>query len=87
MRGHLRCFGEEDDAAGAPAQPVDGVCVGELLLHQAQEGIFQKAATGEGGQPARLVDGQQMGVIKQDFEVLGCVWFDPGGTVPHKGLA
>jgi hypothetical protein len=28
-----------------------------------------------------------MGVIKQDFEVLRGVWFDPGWTVPDKGLA
>jgi len=54
-------------------------------LHQPQEGVFHKAAAGEGGQPARFVDGQQMGVFKQDFEVLGRVWFDPGRTVPDKG--
>jgi hypothetical protein len=41
-----------------------------LLLHQAQEGVFHEAAAGEGGQTARFVDGQQMGVIKQDFEVM-----------------
>ena len=50
-------------------------------------GVFHEAAAGEGGQPARLVDGQQMRVIKQDFEVLRSVWFDPGWTVPDKGLA
>ena len=66
---------------------MDRVCVGGLLLHQAQEGVFHEAAAGEGGQPARFVDGQQMGVIKQDFEVLRRVWFDPGWTVPDKGLA
>jgi len=49
---------------------VDRVCVGGLLLHQAQEGVFHEAAAGEGGQPAGFVDGQQMGVFKQDFEVL-----------------
>jgi len=58
-----------------------------LLLHQAQEGVFHEAAAGEGGQPAGFVDGQQMGVFKQDFEVLRGVWFDPGWTVPDKGLA
>jgi hypothetical protein len=66
---------------------VDRVCVGGLLLHQPQEGVFHEAAAGEGGQPARFVDGQQMRVIKQDFEVLRSVWFDPGWTVPDKGLA
>ena len=86
MRGRLRCFGEEDDACGGSAQPVDRVGVGGLLLHQAQEGVLHEAAAGEGGQPARFVDGQQMGVIKQDFEVLRSVWFDPGWTVPDKGL-
>jgi len=57
-------FGEEDDAGGGSAQPVDRVCVGGLLLHQAQEGVFHEAAAGEGGQPAGFVDGQQMGVFK-----------------------
>jgi len=87
MSGRLRCFGEEDDAGGGSAQPVDRVCVGGLLLHQAQEGVFQEAASGEGGQPVGFVDGQQMGVFKQDFEVLRGVWFDPGRTVPDKRLA
>ena len=73
----MRCFGEEDNAAGASAQPVDRVCVGELLLHQVQESVFQEAAAGECGQPAGFVDGQQMGVNKQNFEVLGGVWSDP----------
>jgi hypothetical protein len=41
----------------------------------------------DSGQPAGFVDGQQMGVFKQDFEVLRGVWFDPGWTVPDKGLA
>jgi hypothetical protein len=54
-------------------------------LHQAQEGVFHEAAAGEGGQPAGFVDGQQMGVFKQDFEVLRGVGFDPGWTVPDKG--
>ena len=61
---------------------MDRVCVGDLLLHQAQEGIFHEAAAGEGGQPAGFVDGQQMGVFEQDFEVLRGVWFDPGRTIP-----
>ena len=50
-------------------------------------GYFHEAAAGEGGQPAGFVDGQQMGVFKQDFEVLRGVRFDPGWTVPDKGLA
>ena len=87
IRCRLRCFGEEDDAGGGSAQPVDRVCVGDLPLHQAEEGVFQEAAAGKGGQPAGFVDGQQMGVFKQDFEVLGAVWFDPGWTAPDKGLA
>ena len=86
-RGRLRGFGEEDNAGGGSAQAVDWVCVGGLLLHQTQQGVFHVAATGEGGQAAGFVDGQQMGVVKQDFEVLGRVWFDPGRTVPDKGLA
>ena len=52
------CGGEEDDAGSSSAQPVDRVCVGSLLLHQAQEGVFHEAAAGEGGQSARLVDSQ-----------------------------
>ena len=87
MRGHLRCFCEENDAAGASAQPVDRVCIWELLLHQAQEGVFEEAAAGQGGQPAGFIDGQQIVVIKQNFEMLRGVWFDPGWTVPDKGLA
>ena len=58
-------FGEEDDAGSGSAQPVDRVCVGDLLLHQAQEGVFHETAAGEGGLPARFVDGQQMRVIKR----------------------
>ena len=30
---------------------------------------------------------QQMRIIKQDFEVLRRVWFDPGWTVPDKSMA
>ena len=41
----------------------------------------------ESGQPTGFVDGQQMGVFKQDFEVLRGVWFYPGWTVRNKGLA
>ena len=56
-------------------------------MHQAQERVFHEAAAGKGGQPAGFVDGQQMGVIKQNFEVLRRVWFDPGWSVLDKGLA
>ena len=35
----------------------------------AGRGVFHEAAAGEGGEPAGFVDGQQMGVFKQDFEV------------------
>ena len=49
--------------------------------------VFHEAAAGEGGEPAGFVDGQQMRVLKQDFEVLRAVWFDPGWAVPDKGLA
>ena len=66
---------------------MDRVCVGGLLLHQAQEGVFHEAAAGEGRQSARFVDGQQMGIIKQNLEVLRSVWLDPGWTVPDEGLA
>jgi len=66
---------------------VDRICVGGVLLHQAQEGVLHEAPAGESGQPAGFVDGQHMGVIKQDFEVLRRVWFDPGWTGPDKGLA
>ena len=83
----MRCFGEEDDAGGGSAQPVDRVCVGGSPLHAAQEGVFHEAAAGEGGQPAGLVDRQQMGVFKQDFEVLRGVGFNPGWTGPDQGLA
>ena len=87
MSGPQRCFGEEDDPASGSAQPVDRVCVGGLLLHQAQERVFHEAAAGQGGQPAGFVDGQQMRVFKEDFKVLRGVWFDPRWTVPDKGLA
>ena len=49
--------------------------------------VFHEAAAGEGGQSAGFVDRQKMGVIKQNFEVLRGVWFNPGWTVPGKGLA
>ena len=85
--GGLRRFREENDASSSSAQPVDRVCVGGLLLHQAQEGVFHEAAARESGQPARFVDGQQMRIFKQNFEVQRAVWFDPGWTVPDKCLA
>ena len=85
--GGLRGFGEEDDACGGAAEAVDGVGVGGLLLDEAEEGIFHEAAAGEGGQAAGLIDGQQMGVFEEDFEVAGSVGFVPGGTVPDEGLA
>ena len=50
-----------------------------FLLNQAQEGVFHEAAGGEGGQSAGFVDGQQMGVFKQDFEVQRGVWLIEGG--------
>ena len=87
LSGGLRRSGKEDDAGSAPAQPVDRICVRGLLLHQPQEGVFHEAAAREGWQSARFVDGQQMRVIKQYFEVLRSVRFDPGWTVPDKGLA
>ena len=46
-----------------------------------------KPPPGSVGSPLGFVDGQQMLVIEQDFEVLRGVWLDPGGTVPDKGLA
>jgi hypothetical protein len=58
-----------------------------FALAPAQESVFQEAAARKGGEPAGFVDGQQMGVFKQDFEVLRGVWFDPRWTVPDKGLA
>ena len=46
-----------------------------MLLHQAQQGVFHEAAAGEGGEAAGFVDCQQMGVFKQNFEVLRGVRF------------
>jgi len=45
--GGLRRFREENDASSSSAQPVDRVCVGGLLLHQAQEGVSMKPPPGE----------------------------------------
>ena len=53
MGGRLGRFGEEDDARGGPAQAVDRVGGGEMFLHQAQEGAFQEAGPGEGGEAAK----------------------------------
>ena len=64
-----------------------GFALGVCFCTQRRRVFFHEAAAGEGGQPAGFVDGQQMGVFKQDFEVLRGVWFDPGWTVPDKGLA
>ncbi len=66
---------------------MERVCAGELFLHQAEESVFHEAAAGEGGQAARFVDGQEMRVVEQDFEVLRGVGFDPGWAVPDQGLA
>ena len=67
-------------------QPVDRVCARALLLYQAQEGVFEEAPSGQRGQAARLVDCQQMGILKQDSKGLGRVWLDPWRTVPDQGL-
>lgn len=85
--GGLRGFGEEDDSGGGAAKAVDRVSSGELGLDEAEEGIFHKAATGEGGQAAGLVNGEQVRVFPENFEVAGCVRFDPGWTVPDEGLS
>ena len=85
-RSRLRRPGEEDNAGGRAAQPVDRVGVGGSLLDKAQQCVFQEAAAGKCGKPAGFVDDQEMGVFKQDFEVPRGNWFDPAGSVPHKGL-
>src|SRR5580658_7002117 len=87
MSGRLRCFGEKNDAGSGSAQPVDRVCVGGLFLHHAEEGVFHETSARKGGEPAGFVDGQQIGVFKQNFEVPRGVWFDPWWTVPDEGLA
>lgn len=83
----MGCFGEEDDTGGATAEAVDGVGVGVLLLHEAQEGVFHEAGAGEGGQAGGFADGEEVGVLPEDFEVLGGVGFCPGRAVPSEGLA
>ena len=54
---------------------------------QGSGGVFYEGAAVEGGQTDGFVDGLQMGVFPEDFEVLRGVWFDPGWTVPDEGLA
>ena len=46
-----------------------------------------KPPPGRVGSPQGLLTAKQMGIFKQDFEVPRGVWFDPGRTVPDKGLA
>jgi len=87
LRGCVWGFGEEDDAGGGSAKAVDGVGVGGVLSDEAQESFFEEAAAGEGGEAAGFVDGEEMGVVVENVEVLGSVWFAPGGTVPDEGLA
>jgi hypothetical protein len=41
----------------------------------------------DAGEPAGFVDGQQMRVIQLDFDEPTRLWFDPGWTLPDKGLA
>lgn len=66
---------------------MDRVCAGRLLLHEVQEDVFQEAASGEGGQAAGFVDGQEVGVVEEEFDVLKGVGFDPRRAVPDEGLA
>ena len=56
-------------------------------MHEAQERVFHEASTRKSGKPAGFVDGQNMGVFKQHFEVLRGVWFHPGWAVPDERLA
>lgn len=58
-----------------------------MFSDQAKERVVHESSAREGGQPTWFVDSQQMRVIKQDFEMLRRVWFDPGGAVPDQGLA
>ena len=60
---------KEDDARGGSAQPVDRVCAGVCFCTRRREGVFHEAAAGESGESAGFVDGQQMDVFKQNFEV------------------
>ena len=83
----MRSFGEEDDSGGGSAEAVDGVGLGRLLLDEVQEGVLQESAAGEGGQAGGFVDGEEVGVVEEDVEVLRGVGFDPGWAVPDEGLA
>ncbi len=87
LRGGLRGFGEEDDAGGGSAEAVDGVGGGGLGLDEAEEGVVEEAAAGEGGQAAGFVDGEEVGVVEEDGEVQRGVGFEPGRAVPGEGLA
>ncbi len=80
-------FGEEDNARGGAAEAVDRVGLGVLLLDEAEEGVFEEAAAGEGGQAAGFIDGEEVGVFVEKFEGLRGGGLDPGGTVPDEGLA
>ena len=46
-----------------------------------------KPPPGRVGSPPGLLTANRWGSFKQDFEVLRRVRFDPGWTVPDKGLA
>jgi len=87
LGGCLRCFGEENDAGGGSAQTVDGICVGNMLLDQAEESVFHESAAGKGGQTAGFVDDQQVRIVEQGFKALRSIWLDPRGTVPDNRLA
>ena len=68
VRSRAGCPGKEDDARGRAAQSMDGISVGGLLLHQAQERIFEETAAGQCREPAGFIDGQQMCVFEERFE-------------------
>jgi hypothetical protein len=87
LGGGLRVAGKEDDAGGGAAKTVDGVCVGELGLHEAQQGVFEVASSGKSGETAGFIDGEEMGILQEDCEVSRGVGFDPGWAVPDEGLA
>ncbi len=72
--------------AGAAAGEVDRVGLGVLLLDEAEEGVFEEAAAGEGGQAAGFIDGEEVGVFEQQFEGLRGGGLHPGGDGSRRGI-
>src|SRR5229473_611059 len=64
-----------------------GFALGVCFCTKRRRVFSVKPPPGRVGSPLGLLTANRWAVFKQDFEVLRGVRFDPGWTVPDKGLA